>query len=137
MSNENFQHILITREVGYFPVWFVYTDVMLHYFHIKLEDWLSQKGPCQRFQTPRSKIRGLRSWYQMKGLARRNTHVKYESSSNNQSKVMSKVKGFEKKVKLKRPRVKVMVWNERSCYKEYTYKIWKPWHLPIKSYEQG
>jgi hypothetical protein len=36
----------------------------------------------------------------MKGLARRNKHVKYESSSINQSKVMTKVKGFEKKVKL-------------------------------------
>jgi hypothetical protein len=69
-------------------------------------DWLSQKGPCQRFQNwywfflshkkirwsraftecvlhvlwPRlkflkrkSKIRGSKSWYQMKGLARRNT----------------------------------------------------------------
>jgi hypothetical protein len=37
--------------------------------------------PRQRFQTLRSKIRGSRSWYQMKGLARRNTHVKYESQS--------------------------------------------------------
>jgi hypothetical protein len=36
----------------------------------------------------------------MKGLARRNTHVKYESPSPFQSKVMTKVKVFEKKVKL-------------------------------------
>jgi hypothetical protein len=36
----------------------------------------------------------------MKGLARRNTHVKYESPTNYQSKVMTKVKVFEKKVKL-------------------------------------
>jgi hypothetical protein len=36
----------------------------------------------------------------MKGLARRNTHVKYESPSTNQSKVMTKVKVLEKKVKL-------------------------------------
>jgi hypothetical protein len=34
------------------------------------------------------------SWYQMKGLARRNTHVKYESPSTNQSKVITKVKVF-------------------------------------------
>jgi hypothetical protein len=32
----------------------------------------------------------------MKGLARRNAHVKYESSSIYQSKVMIKVKVFEK-----------------------------------------
>jgi hypothetical protein len=45
----------------------------------------------------------------MKGLAIRNTHVKYESPSIYQSEVMSKVKVFEKKVKLKGQRVKVMV----------------------------
>jgi hypothetical protein len=36
----------------------------------------------------------------MKGLARKNTHVKYESSTTHQSKVMTKVKVFKKKVKL-------------------------------------
>jgi hypothetical protein len=36
----------------------------------------------------------------MKGLARRYTHVKYESPSTCQSKVMTKVKVLEKKVKL-------------------------------------
>jgi hypothetical protein len=36
----------------------------------------------------------------MKGLARRNTHVKYESPTTYQSKVMTKVKVFKKKVKL-------------------------------------
>jgi hypothetical protein len=45
-------------------------------------------------------ISGSRSWYQMKGLARKNTHVKYESSTTYQSKVMTKVKVFKKKVKL-------------------------------------
>jgi hypothetical protein len=59
---------------------------------IILEYWLSLKGPHQRFQTSRSMIRGSRSWYQMKSLARRNTHVKYESSSIYKSKVMNKVK---------------------------------------------
>jgi DNA-binding transcriptional regulator of glucitol operon len=44
----------------------------------------------------------------MKGLAIRNTHVKYESPSTYKSKVMSKVKVFEK-VKLQGQRVKVMV----------------------------
>jgi hypothetical protein len=32
----------------------------------------------------------------MKGLARRNTHMKYESSTTHPSKVMTKVKVFEK-----------------------------------------
>jgi hypothetical protein len=36
----------------------------------------------------------------MEGLARWNTHVKYESPSTYHSKVMTKVKVFEKKVKL-------------------------------------
>jgi hypothetical protein len=38
-----------------------------------------------------------RSWYQMKGLVRRNTHVKYESPTTYmyQSKVMTKVKVLE------------------------------------------
>jgi hypothetical protein len=36
----------------------------------------------------------------MKDLANRNTHVKYENSTTHQSKVMTKIKVFEKKVKL-------------------------------------
>jgi hypothetical protein len=40
----------------------------------------------------------------MKGLARKNTHVKYESSSTYQSEVMTKDKVFEKKVKLQHQR---------------------------------
>jgi hypothetical protein len=63
-----------------------------HWNKIQQEDWLSQKGPRQRFQTPRSKTRGSRSWYQMKGLAGMYRHVKYESPSTNQSKVITKVK---------------------------------------------
>jgi hypothetical protein len=37
----------------------------------------------------------------MKGLVKRNTHVKYQSHSTHQLKVMTKVKVLEKKVKLK------------------------------------
>jgi hypothetical protein len=74
---------------------------------------------------PNSKVRGSRSRYQMKGLAIRNTHVKYESPTTYQSKVMTKVKVFEKKFKLKDQRVKVTASNERSCHKEYTCEIWK------------
>jgi hypothetical protein len=61
----------------------------------------------------------------MKGLARRNTHVKYESPSTYQSKVMTKDNVFEKKIKLKGQMVNVMhmVSNERSCLKEYTCEI--------------
>jgi hypothetical protein len=41
----------------------------------------------------------------MKGLARRNTHMKYESPATYQSKVIIKVKVFEKKVKLQGQRL--------------------------------
>jgi hypothetical protein len=37
-------------------------------------------------------VRASRSWYQIKCLARRNTHVKYESPTTYQSKVVTKVK---------------------------------------------
>jgi hypothetical protein len=37
----------------------------------------------------------------MKGFAKRNTHVKYESPSTYQSKVMTKDKVFEEKINLK------------------------------------
>jgi hypothetical protein len=43
-------------------------------------------------QVPSSEIRMSRSWYEMKGLARRNAHVKYESSSTCQSNVLTKAK---------------------------------------------
>jgi hypothetical protein len=58
----------------------------------------------------------------MKGLARKNTHVKYESPSTYQSKVMTKVIVWKRRsnYKVKDQRVKVMVSNERSCLKEYT-----------------
>jgi hypothetical protein len=36
----------------------------------------------------------------MKGLARRNTHVKYESLTTYQSNIMTKVKDLKKKAKL-------------------------------------
>jgi hypothetical protein len=58
----------------------------------------------------------------MKGLARSNTHLKYESLTTYQSKVMTMVKVFEK-AKLQGQRVKVMVSNKRSCRKEYTCEI--------------
>jgi hypothetical protein len=57
----------------------------------------------------------------MKGLARRNTHVKYESPSTYQSKVMTKLKVFDKK--FKDQRVKVMVSNERYYQKEIICEI--------------
>jgi hypothetical protein len=38
--------------------------------------------------------------YQIKGLARRNTIVQNESPTTHQSKVMTKVKVFKKKIKL-------------------------------------
>jgi hypothetical protein len=47
-------------------------------------------------------------------------HAIYGSPTTYQSKVMTKVKVFEK---VKDQRVKVMISNERSCHKEYTYEI--------------
>jgi hypothetical protein len=47
---------------------------------------------------------------------------------------INKVKVFGK---VKYQWVKVMVSNERSCQKEYTCEIWKFYHPPIKSYDQG
>jgi hypothetical protein len=54
----------------------------------------------------------------MKGLARRNTYVKYESPTTYQSNV-TKVKVL-KKGQIQGQRVKVMVSNERLCQKEHT-----------------
>jgi hypothetical protein len=72
------------------------------------------------------KLQGQRSesksWYQMKGLASRKAHVKYESTSTYQSNVMTQVIVLEN-VKLKGQRVKVMVSNGRSCQKKYTFEI--------------
>jgi hypothetical protein len=39
--------------------------------------------------------------------------------------------------KAKGQQVKVMVSNDRSCQKEYTCKIWKPYRLPIKRFGKG
>jgi hypothetical protein len=59
----------------------------------------------------------------MKGLATRNIQMKYESLSTYQSKVMTKVKVSEKKVKCQDQRVKVLVSDDRSCRKRYTWEI--------------
>ena len=59
----------------------------------------------------------------MKGLTIRNTHAKYEIPSTYQSKVITKVKDFEKYVKLKGQRLKAMVPNEKSYQKKYTCEI--------------
>jgi hypothetical protein len=59
----------------------------------------------------------------MKGLAKKNTHVKYKSLSTYQSNIMTKVRVFEKKVKLQGQRVKAMVSNERPSINEYTCEI--------------
>jgi hypothetical protein len=57
----------------------------------------------------------------MKGFARRNKHVKYESPTTYQSKVMTKVKVFKKKLKLLGQRSEVQ--GKRSCQNKYTCEI--------------
>ena len=47
-------------------------------------------------QTSRSRSRGQKLWYHVKGLVTRNTHVQYESHISSSKKVMAKVKVFQK-----------------------------------------
>ena len=47
-------------------------------------------------QTSRSRSRGQKLWYHVKGLVTRNTHVQYESSTTSGKKVMANVKVFQK-----------------------------------------
>ena len=47
-------------------------------------------------QSSRSRSLDKKLWYGVKGLVRRNTHVKYESPVSYRSLVMTKVKVFEK-----------------------------------------
>ena len=42
----------------------------------------------------RSRSQGQKSWYHVKGLVTRKTHVQYESSFSSSNKVMAKVKVF-------------------------------------------
>ena len=47
-------------------------------------------------QSPRSRSQDKKLWYPWKGLVTRNTHVKYQSPITYHSKVMAKVKVFQK-----------------------------------------
>ena len=51
-------------------------------------------------QTSRSRSRGQKLRYHVKGLVTRNTHVQYESPIPSGKKVMAKVKVFQMYVKL-------------------------------------
>jgi hypothetical protein len=60
----------------------------------------------------------------MKGLAIRNTYVKYESPSPYNQKLTPRLKFLKRSnSKVKSQKVKVMISNERSCQKEYTCEI--------------
>ena len=48
----------------------------------------------------RSRSRGQKLWYHVKGLVTRNTYVQYESPISSGKKVIAKGKVFQKKVKL-------------------------------------
>jgi hypothetical protein len=76
----------------------------------------------KKVKLPRLEVRGSKSWYQMKGLVRRNTHVQYESLRTYQLRVMTKVKVF-KKVKLPRSGGQDHGIKNGSCQKEYTCGI--------------
>ena len=50
---------------------------------------------------------------------------------------MANVKFFEKLVKVKVMKSKILVSTERSWHKEYTCVILKPYLLLLKNYDQG
>jgi hypothetical protein len=64
--------------------------------------------------------------------------MKYESLITYHSIDMVNAKVFQKWVKLQGQghMVKYLVPIERSCHKEHTYEIWKPYHLSFKRYGQ-
>ena len=72
-------------------------------------------------QTSRSRSRGKKLWYHVKGLVTRNTHVQYESPITSGKKAMAKVKVFKSRsnFKVKVTRSKIMVLCERSSYNTY------------------
>jgi hypothetical protein len=51
-------------------------------------------------------------------------------------KIWLKLKFLKSGLKVKVTRSKIMVPLECACHKEYTYEIWKPYHLPFKRYGQ-
>ena len=74
-----------------------------------LENLLGRKGTCialakqyiqnacsKKGQTSRSRSQGQKLWYHVKGLATRNTHMKYQSPITCGEKVIAKVKVFQK-----------------------------------------
>ena len=76
----------------------------------------------------RSRSLGQKYWYQQKGLATTNIHVKYESPISFGSKVIATVKVFFSKVgQQSRSRLqseKYLALTERSCHRKYTFEIW-------------
>ena len=61
-----------------------------YHFRIKVKFFLKEG------QKSRSRSGGKKLWFQQEGLAARNTHVKYESPVSFGSKVLDKVKFFQK-----------------------------------------
>ena len=88
-------------------------------------------------ETPRSKSRGQKLWYQVKGLVIRNTHVQYKSPISSGLRLRLKFFKSRSNFKVKVTRSKIMVPCERSCHKEYKCAIWKPYLFWFESYGQG
>jgi hypothetical protein len=64
--------------------------------------------------------------------------MKYESPITYHLKDMTNFKVFKKYANLQGQvqDVKILLSIERSCHKEYSYEIWKPYLLLIKRYNQ-
>ena len=90
-------------------------------------------------QTSKSRSRGQKLWFHVKGLVTRNTHVKYESCISQGMKAMAKVEVLESRsnLKVKVTMSKLMVPCESSCDKEYICAIWKPHLSRYERYGQG
>jgi hypothetical protein len=90
-------------------------------------------------QTPRSNVRGSRSWYQMKGLTIRKNVLNMEALPPTKQTLWPRLKFLKRRSnsKVKGQSVDAKVSNEKSYQKEYTCQIWKPYHLLIKRYNQN
>ena len=96
----------------------------------------SSQSFSQIGQTSRSRSWRPKLWYHVKGLVIRNTHVQYESSISSGWKLWPTLKFFKNRSNFKVTRPKIMVPSARSCHKECTCTIWKPYQFCFESYGQ-
>jgi hypothetical protein len=62
--------------------------------------------------------------------------MKYESPITFNLCDMNNVKVFKKKAKVQGQGSEIEVPTDRSCHKEHSCEIWKPYYIPITTYGQ-